>query len=327
MSLRKWHGGKIRRINQKAFLAIRSNCPTLSDDRALLWATMSRNLSPNFRSGLSPSSIMLGRPNLLDVTEYRTFEPANEHDREMLTAQIQLAALVGARNAVMEADATHVTQSSMSRALRNNPNGTFSENDTVSVHQRIGKEAKPRWHMGYRVICMAGRHLLVGRSNKILQIPLCQARGSHFNESDKSENAGSAKLHTDSAKDGEKVAIRTNPRRLAADVEQDPSSSPADVQIPCSDEYTTFPSCTNDRFQQPEACCEVEEIITTGLDDAIEEFLNVGNSSWSAIGNCCDWMCESSTMAANRHILTDSGMRSVYQTKDQRPTDTKVRGG
>ena len=116
---------------------------------------MARKLSHNFRTGMAPRQIALGRADTLSSMETRNKADPIAEDSEVLNAQEQIAAIACARNAIMIADANRAIHSSIHRPIRNCTREFFAIDDTVSIYQRIGKELKPRWNFGYRTVCAA----------------------------------------------------------------------------------------------------------------------------------------------------------------------------
>ena len=285
---------------KRAFVVIKGRCANLTDGRALLWATMSRNLAPNFRSGLSPSYIMLGRSNLLDVMESKVFEQVTDENREMLSAQLQLSAMVAARNRVMKTDAQFAIASSMTRPLRNNASEVFRGNDMVAILQRIGKESKPRWHLGYRTILMTGRYVLVERPNKIFKAPLHQVRATV-------RANGSAESETITPKDGNVPVSLSNDQRI------DPSSSSMDTPLVDST-FEKSDGGLHNLTDDTVLVCKMEDVITGALNDVVGECANVDLCHWGALGNKCEWEIWSTAAKTSR---VQRGRRSKDRTEEK----------
>ena len=161
-----------------AFRTIREKCETISDKRAMICAAISRNLSPSVKSGLSPSQIMIGRSDLLSSMETRAINP-NDGMSETNAAQVQLMAIMEARNCVIAADSNFIIQAGLLRPLRANAREILPPDETVSIYQRIGKEIKPRRHHGYRIASVTERQLLVERNSRLFKIPTFRARGKN----------------------------------------------------------------------------------------------------------------------------------------------------
>ena len=158
------------------FRCIRNDCRTLSDDQCLVLATISRNLTTNMRSGLSPSQITLGRSNMIDRVEEKQVLAINDRDVAAVDDQKQMAAIVKARDMVSQLDSERIIQTCANRPLRNNAEQFPQPNQPAHIFQRALKENRARWHMGYRTVVMVGRHVLVERGNEIFKIPSFQVR-------------------------------------------------------------------------------------------------------------------------------------------------------
>ena len=156
------------------YKAIREGDKTISHERAFVWAAISRNLSANVNSGMSPSMAMLGRSALLESLEARTMPPLGVEMNP--AAKEQIASVARARGKVMESDSKNTTRLSLTRPLRANPNESFAPQDTIRVFQRLGSQKSARWHIGYRVLSSTGRHIVDERGNRLVKILAHQAR-------------------------------------------------------------------------------------------------------------------------------------------------------
>ena len=127
---------------------------------------------------VSSSQIMLGRADILDSMTTKVFSPIEDGNEADLTAQQQLIAISRARDEVAKLDAEHLIGNGLKRPLRPNAWESFIPNETANVYRRGPKEAKSRWSGGYRVVCMAGRHVALGRGGRLFKVPTSQVRGN-----------------------------------------------------------------------------------------------------------------------------------------------------
>ena len=122
-----------------ALMAIRIKCRDISDERATIRASTSRNLPPNGRIGLSPCQILSGRSYILESMGARMLMKESEDD-EMLSSQKQLAAINEARIKATEADSKYIIEAGMKRPPRAHAEKQIFPNDMVVVFRRIGEE-------------------------------------------------------------------------------------------------------------------------------------------------------------------------------------------
>ena len=83
-----------------------------------------------------------------------------------------MLAVSEARNLMITMDARHIINTGLNRPLRSNANEVFRINQMAHVFQRLMKEPEGRWHSGYSVAAISGRHVIVERGVKLLKIPM-----------------------------------------------------------------------------------------------------------------------------------------------------------
>lgn len=130
-----------------------------------------------FRTGLSPSQVMLGRADFHSSLERGGLQRLSDNTDELSGAHLQMIAISNARDIIMIADADHVIQADLTRLFRNDKDEFRTINDTVAVYQIIGREIMTRWHLGCRVVRMVVRRVQVERRNRRFDIHIRQSSG------------------------------------------------------------------------------------------------------------------------------------------------------
>ena len=112
-----------------SFRILNLKCPELPDERLLVRDAISRNMIPNLKSGMSPAQIMIGRSDALAMIESRNLVAEGGTNDEMLRNQVHHKALMGARQAAVQADSEYIIRAGIQRPLRNGPQEPPKGND------------------------------------------------------------------------------------------------------------------------------------------------------------------------------------------------------
>ena len=271
-----------------SFRILNLKCPELPDERLLVRDAISRNMIPNLKSGMSPAQIMIGRSDALAMIESRNLVAEGETNDEMLRNQVHHKALMGARQAAVQADSEYIIRAGIQRPLRNGPQVPPKENYSVGVFQKLGKEPRPRWHHGYRTMAHSGRHGVVGRSNRVFKIPLFRLRIANSGSGTSSNNNNENDSITKSA--GEIPLLQTTSRSP----NDPPRSSSADESTAdlIGVIHADIKSVKGGNVPPgSEAAEKFKHLAVTGLGDVLGEIYSQHIAAWGHSDSGCEWQC------------------------------------
>ena len=241
----------------------------------------------------------------------------------MARHQVQLKAILDARNDAVLADARNIIVTGIQRPLRNGAAVLPKENDTVSVYQKLNREPRPRWHHGYRAMAHSGRHGIVERSNRMFKIPLYQTRKdgkSCATNVDEEQTSGSETQKSTDDTGQDSGSEKQKRGRFGELISRGKSSSshrksPAGAILPLTmhddveqelivtvdhgtqeevEPIQTYRDATNlvhgvSEQQMSDICSLQEYLAVNSFDDVLDEWSNQQVASLGYLGNQCEW--------------------------------------
>ena len=165
------HGGLFGRcigVSKYAMAAAKKGDPNCPRGEAATAACVGGYLFPLLESGYSPSSILLGRKDLMAHVIEREFLPEGRGDTDPYVSMHEsgVKRILGARTAVSEYESKEAVTKRLAKQLRAYADQYFAKDQNVQVMMN------GRWQGGFRFIGTQHRNGLAEKGPTVTRVPL-----------------------------------------------------------------------------------------------------------------------------------------------------------